>query len=1289
MKTIRLSIFLFLFAFCFQAKTQTVTRKVPSQYATIQAAIKAAVNGDTVLVAPGVYKGEGNRNIELLGKKIKVISEEGADKTIIDLEESDFDGFYIHQSEDTLSLVQGFRIINCGFSYAAINIDGASPTVRECKLENCRGLGLDIESSSAIIERTIIRKNGSRDGINCCYAAGTKIRNCLIAENRGVGAYILCGDSPLFINCTIANNRDAFYVSGYSIKLTMRNCIVWGNKAERGPTISGGLNLDISYSSLEGMAWPQMGNLSEDPVFLDTLYRLSPNSPCIDAGSPLDGLEPDGTQVNMGWYGNTKGAEAGNANAPIITGVSPTSGPPGGGTLVTISGKKFGSSKGSIKIGGLNVAVNSWSDTQIRFNAPAHAPGWVSIEVIKSQSNRSKLTFSYRYTGKAALKVPSQYMTIQEAIYIAGDGDTVLVAPGVYKGKGNHNIRLLGKKIKVISEKGPGVTIIDAEGIGYYGFYVHDNEDSSSVIQGFRIINCSFGGNAIYLDASSVTIRECVLENNGYTGLRMSYSYSIIEGTIIRNNRSSGIEFRYSPGAIIRNSMVVGNSTFYFGYAIKIEAGDSPLFLNCTIAYNLGGGLHSSSNNKLILRNCIVWGNDSKNSPNISAATTNITYSLIQGGWSGMGNLNKDPLFVAALKGDFHLAPVSPAIDAGDPKDDFSREPLPNGGRINMGCYGNTGEATSYPTGAYIRDFSYDLGCEENRKISISGLNFGSQRGNGRVTVGKNPIGVFSYWSDTLVQFIVQASWIEGNSIILTTNAGSSDTIPGSEVYTPYATFVSGEVSGVWTAQCPSTYILTDSIVIPDGKTLTIEPGVTVLVHNQKAGIDAAIVVHGTLQAIGRKESPIVFSLLPGQAIPGGWEGMSLDMKSSAGKTTLRNCIIEYAKNGVTVSDSDVSIDSCEIRNHAQNGVLFKVYNETVSGSVKNSHVHNNLGYGLGFDTYCSGTSAYTEATIANNLIENNQQGGLLIEASAYPPYSGYSPRRASAYPRIINNTIRSNKGFGIQCPADGNWADAIPFDFFYSAYASPRLEGNLIYDNEKGGFSTLTYYSGGGHWLSYSEPEIVNCTFVQNGGVGILAGDSSKVSVVNTIVTGTAPSGQEKGGGILKASHSTFLPSFPGTKMVDQAPLFQDQMAGDFHLMPGSPQIDAGDNTEANETKDLAGKTRIVDGNKDGKAVVDIGALEYQVAITPVNSVALPNPIRVFPNPAQEEVFVEYSGASVRLHIQLFDLSGRRLNDFGIRELGSGQSQKLLLGRLPSGTYFLEFKGEGYRFAYKVVAGR
>jgi len=44
---------------------------------------------------------------------------------------------------------------------------------------------------------------------------------------------------------------------------------------------------------------------------------------------------------------------------------------------------------------------------------------------------------------------------------------------------------------------------------------------------------------------------------------------------------------------------------------------------------------------------------------------------------------------------DYHLEHVSPCIDAGDPVSNFSNEPEPNGGQINIGAYGNTVEAST------------------------------------------------------------------------------------------------------------------------------------------------------------------------------------------------------------------------------------------------------------------------------------------------------------------------------------------------------------------------------------------------------------------------------------------------------------------------------------------------------------------------------------------------------------------------------------------------------------------
>jgi hypothetical protein len=123
----------------------------------------------------------------------------------------------------------------------------------------------------------------------------------------------------------------------------------------------------------------------------------------------------------------------------------------------------------------------------------------------------------------AELHVPGQYATIQAAINAAQNGDTVIVADGIYTGSGNRDIDFLGKAITVRSASGPVNCIIDcAPGI-HRGFRFHSGEAESSVLDGLTIRNgdapqeeecLSSGGGILCRDGSGPTIRNCILLQN-------------------------------------------------------------------------------------------------------------------------------------------------------------------------------------------------------------------------------------------------------------------------------------------------------------------------------------------------------------------------------------------------------------------------------------------------------------------------------------------------------------------------------------------------------------------------------------------------------------------------------------------------------------------------------------------------------------------------------------------------------------------------------------------------------
>jgi len=574
---------------------------------TIQGAIDAASDGDTVIVAP-LEKGSYAENIHFEGKNIVLQSTDPLDpevveKTVIDGRQAGSVVTFSGTEDETCTLSafkirngrapfgagifgglpgsrthatiesnvisanvsthDGGGILGCHGTIQNNIISGNSCTYSGGGLYHCDGLIRNNQISSnvsaewggglmlcdGIIEGNTISGNSGYGGAGLAICNGV-IRNNIVSNNRATGGFNAWGGGLLFCDGVISNNtivgNSSLYPGG-GVALcgaTILNCIIWGNSAPTHPQIFN--SPQTRFCCVEGGSGGGHGNISEDPRFEKSTYHLKEDSPCIDAGANEDWM----------WQAVDR-----DGNARVI---------PGGSSI-------------KVDIGAYEFVPAKTSETW-----------YVDRSLSKSGDGRSWETAK---------------RTIQEGIDAAADLDTVMVAKGIYF----ENINFKGKNIIVRSNylvDGEAIsnTVIDGGESGCVVAFA-GTEDERCRLSGFTIRNGSADSGGGILGGAGKTRTRARIEHN----------------VITANSAREGGALSYCGGPVLNNT-IVGN---------EADRGAS--------LYNCSGPI----------RNCIIWGNSGDTQ--ISGSSIPAFSSVEDRTQGGEENVSYCPYFLDASCGDYHL----------------------------------------------------------------------------------------------------------------------------------------------------------------------------------------------------------------------------------------------------------------------------------------------------------------------------------------------------------------------------------------------------------------------------------------------------------------------------------------------------------------------------------------------------------------------------------------------------------------------------------------------------------
>jgi len=632
----------------------------------IQAAVDAAVAGETVLVSNGVYQSASE---VLVTQSITIASVNGAGLTILE-----GDGVHRCLNLQTSAVVRGFTLRS-----------GYDPVV---------GGGAYI-TGGGVLESSVVQNCWAREGAGGVYVLSNgALRSCALVGNTTIlynagAVYLRYGGS--LSHCVIWSNA-AYGAGGVFCESAgaLTNCLIWGNRAR---DYGGG----VVFSG---------GGVAESCTIVGNTAATNGGGAWLSSG---------GTLINCILYGNS----AANGSNYFINFGSPTfsnccTAPAIGTACVTNAPLFVSENRANFRLSEASPCIGAAANR-------AWMAGGVDLDgsprLTGSAPDVGAYEFHYTYVATTGASV-RPYDTwaratrdLQAAVNVAGsNGYPVLIADGIYTTAVGGVV--LTNPILVKSVNGAASTFVTGAG-SRRGFYVTTNAiiegltitnayatdmgggvylDGGALIRNCRVVQCSAGyfAGGVYATRNA-GLEDCLIEQN-HASLYEGGGVYLTEGAmmdrcILSGNWASSGGGLCDQGGTTRNSLIVNNIANTGGgvYLRGSTYGTIESSTICSNSADTGGGIYDEGGG--VVRNCIVYFNSTSNYA-VSASTWShcCTVPAI-----GTSCVTSQPQFVGS--GDYRLNFSSPCINAGTNQSwmvtglDLDRETRLVGPTTDIGAY--------------------------------------------------------------------------------------------------------------------------------------------------------------------------------------------------------------------------------------------------------------------------------------------------------------------------------------------------------------------------------------------------------------------------------------------------------------------------------------------------------------------------------------------------------------------------------------------------------------------------